>query len=220
LIAAVSLPVTAIAQDDSETIIQYSIEFVCGTNSSGYESVVPGDYTMVANVHNANTGPNQARSKVSLSYPVQAMSDVLTTEFAAQQSRQLNCGDILDQFAFVQPIGDLPLLEGFLLIQAPKPLEVVARYTATGEMGEVSVDVERVPGRLLDSPVEEPDEEKVKICHLPPGNPDNAQEIEVGASAVASHLEHGDYLGECADPVAQPLPEPESGTSSKKRPRR
>jgi hypothetical protein len=41
-------------------------------------------------------------------------------------------------------------------------------------------------------------EEKVTICHIPPGNPENAHTIVVGASAVPAHLEeHGDTLGEC-----------------------
>jgi hypothetical protein len=38
---------------------------------------------------------------------------------------------------------------------------------------------------------------KVTLCHIPPGNPANAQTITVGQAAVAAHLAHGDYLGEC-----------------------
>ena len=37
----------------------------------------------------------------------------------------------------------------------------------------------------------------VTLCHLPPDNPANAQTIVVGQAAVAAHLAHGDYLGEC-----------------------
>jgi hypothetical protein len=41
---------------------------------------------------------------------------------------------------------------------------------------------------------------KVKICHKPPGNPDNAHTIVVGSqSAVNAHLAHGDSLGPCKD---------------------
>ena len=39
---------------------------------------------------------------------------------------------------------------------------------------------------------------KVRVCHVPPGNPGNAHEIVVGAPAVAAHLAHGDHLGACA----------------------
>ncbi len=38
---------------------------------------------------------------------------------------------------------------------------------------------------------------KVSICHIPPGNPDNAFTISVGASAVAAHMAHGDTMGDC-----------------------
>ncbi len=38
---------------------------------------------------------------------------------------------------------------------------------------------------------------KVMICHIPPGNPSNAQTIRVGSAAVKAHLAHGDYLGPC-----------------------
>ena len=40
-------------------------------------------------------------------------------------------------------------------------------------------------------------QQKVTICHKPPGNPENAQTITVGRNAVATHLAHGDTLGPC-----------------------
>jgi len=39
--------------------------------------------------------------------------------------------------------------------------------------------------------------EKICICHIPPGNPDNAHTICIGAPAVRAHLRHGDTMGEC-----------------------
>lgn len=41
------------------------------------------------------------------------------------------------------------------------------------------------------------DNEKVELCHIPPGNPENAHTIEVSQNAVPFHLAHGDFLGEC-----------------------
>lgn len=38
---------------------------------------------------------------------------------------------------------------------------------------------------------------KVTLCHIPPGNPDAAHTINVGANAVPAHLAHGDTLGPC-----------------------
>lgn len=41
---------------------------------------------------------------------------------------------------------------------------------------------------------------KVTICHIPPGNPDNAHEITVGLPAVVMHvLLHGDLIGSCEE---------------------
>jgi hypothetical protein len=39
---------------------------------------------------------------------------------------------------------------------------------------------------------------KVKVCHVPPGNPSNFHTITVSENAVQAHLGHGDLLGECS----------------------
>ncbi len=39
----------------------------------------------------------------------------------------------------------------------------------------------------------------VLICHIPPGNPDNAHTIGVSPEAVDRHLAQGDYLGPCVE---------------------
>lgn len=38
---------------------------------------------------------------------------------------------------------------------------------------------------------------KIKICHIPPGNNQNPQTIEIPESAWPAHEAHGDYKGEC-----------------------
>ncbi len=38
---------------------------------------------------------------------------------------------------------------------------------------------------------------RVTICHLPPGNPENAHTITVGVDAVPAHLAHCDHCGPC-----------------------
>jgi len=38
---------------------------------------------------------------------------------------------------------------------------------------------------------------KVDICHIPPGNPENAHTINVSVNAIPAHLDHGDRLGSC-----------------------
>jgi hypothetical protein len=38
---------------------------------------------------------------------------------------------------------------------------------------------------------------KMKVCHAPPGNPDNARTLSIGMESVADHVAHGDFLGTC-----------------------
>jgi hypothetical protein len=40
-------------------------------------------------------------------------------------------------------------------------------------------------------------QEKITICHLPPGNPENMHTITISQNALQAHLAHGDYEGEC-----------------------
>ena len=61
-------------------------------------------------------------------------------------------------------------------------LEDLAPKASISLSGGVKVDVVRAT---------------VTLCHIPPGHPANAQTIVVGQAAVAAHLAHGDYLGEC-----------------------
>ncbi|MDA3861874.1 MAG: hypothetical protein PF445_11690 [Melioribacteraceae bacterium] len=43
---------------------------------------------------------------------------------------------------------------------------------------------------------------KPAICHIPPGNPSAQKTLYVGASAVAAHIAHGDFIGTCDGSVA------------------
>ncbi len=52
---------------------------------------------------------------------------------------------------------------------------------------------------------------KVLICHIPPGNPDNAHTICVSTHAVETHVSHhGDLVGVCDGDVPEDPPAPEA----------
>ena len=61
------------------------------------------------------------------------------------------------------------------------------------------------------------DAPKVLICHIPPGNPENAHTICVGEPAVEPHLTlHGDSIGACPEetcPEPTPWPAPDPGSN-------
>jgi len=50
------------------------------------------------------------------------------------------------------------------------------------------------------NPDNDKDQNKVTMCHIPPGNPDNAHTITVGEPAVLTHMtKHGDTIGPCSN---------------------
>ena len=40
--------------------------------------------------------------------------------------------------------------------------------------------------------------EKITICHIPPGNPENAHAITIDVHAWPAHEAHGDVIGDCS----------------------
>lgn len=42
--------------------------------------------------------------------------------------------------------------------------------------------------------------EKITICHAPPGNPDNAHTLTISENAWPAHRSHGDSQGSCPEP--------------------
>jgi LPXTG-motif cell wall-anchored protein len=43
-------------------------------------------------------------------------------------------------------------------------------------------------------------DDKVVVCHVPPGNPNNAHNIVISVNALPAHLAHGDTEGPCTYP--------------------
>ena len=41
--------------------------------------------------------------------------------------------------------------------------------------------------------------EKITICHVPPGNPANMHPITISVKALTAHMAHGDFMGGCLD---------------------
>jgi hypothetical protein len=52
---------------------------------------------------------------------------------------------------------------------------------------------------MADKPGNEPNEGKVLVCHIPPGNPANFHTISISEDDVQDHLDHGDFEGDCDD---------------------
>lgn len=44
--------------------------------------------------------------------------------------------------------------------------------------------------------------DKITVCHIPPGNPENMHEIDISVNALNAHLAHGDNVGGCQAVIA------------------
>lgn len=180
---------------------QYSVPFTCGLNGADIARVVPGIYAAAVNVHNGTGIEVMFTKHVALTFPPELqlagdVSDAVADALLAGTALQVDCGEILgDDFTFPGGAPASPYVQGFLVILAHADLDVSVTHTASGETGEVSVDVERVPGRAVSGP--DDDDQKLDVCHVPKGNVENAHTINVSVSAVPAHLGHGDAVGAC-----------------------
>jgi hypothetical protein len=50
---------------------------------------------------------------------------------------------------------------------------------------------------LISSTEKGNNDKKIIVCHIPPGNPANAHDIEISVNALPAHLAHGDFVGGC-----------------------
>lgn len=126
---------------------KYAVKFLCITNIPGTSvmtpSVVPGVYQTVINMFN----PNRERAKMvgKLCLPG-FKSEPVERDLAAEACMRLNCDDITRDFG-ITPIHGL---EGFVIIESDRCLDITAVYTAAGDDGRVeSIDVEQIRERQL-----------------------------------------------------------------------
>ena len=126
---------------------QYAVKFLCTSNIPGTSqtttSLLPGAYQTVVNVHNPNAASVGFRMKLaSASGDVSAF---IKGDLKPDQATKVDCSQ-LGKF------GPPPIhgFEGFLVIECPLSLDVVAVYTAAGDTGKVtSLDVEYIRERRL-----------------------------------------------------------------------
>jgi hypothetical protein len=126
---------------------QYAVKFLCTSNIPGTSqtttSLLAGSYATVVNIHNPNTASVGFRMKLASAGG--NISAFIKEELKPDQATKVDCSQ-LSRFG-PQPIHGF---EGFLVIESPLSLDVVAVYTAAGEGGRVSsLDVEYIRERRL-----------------------------------------------------------------------
>lgn len=131
----------------------YSAKFVCGTAQRSDDQttpVVPGIYRTVVNVHNFADDPVSFQKKAAVANPQGAdrgqVSGRVDERLLRNEALGVDCrniGELLPETA------GLPLVKGFLVVESPRPLAVVAVYTAEQSQGQgISIDVETVEPAL------------------------------------------------------------------------
>ena len=181
------------------TKFEYVAKFVCGVATDDFR-VLTGTYATSINIYNPNDKDVELNKNIALTFPpveqaAGAVSDIIVEILAAKSALQVDCGEIPVGFSFnggAPPPG--PYTEGFLVIRGTGKLNVSGVYTATDFNGGVSVDIEQIQGVKVRV---RRDNNKLTICHFPPGNPANAHTLRIGSSAWPAHEAHGDLQGSC-----------------------
>jgi hypothetical protein len=123
----------------------YAAKFICGSHPR-VPVVAPGTYYTAINVTNPTLEPAKFRKRFSVAFPEERpgpVSEWVPAVLESDQSFEIDCPDILRHVGLKEPF-----LKGFVIVESPVELELVAVYTAAGSTREVeAMDVERVVPR-------------------------------------------------------------------------
>jgi hypothetical protein len=141
------------------TAYQYSAKAICtllGEIGFG-DAFAPGRYRTVINIHNPTEKKIEIARKFALAgAPGDPAGPFSMTPYKAltlegDQAVAYNCFDIANFFCPINGVCvDFTAIDGFLVINSPVELDVVAVYTAHPKGGEVStLDTETIAGRNI-----------------------------------------------------------------------
>ena len=123
---------------------QYAAKFVLGESDG--QMLAPGSYFTAINVHNPGVEPVRFRKKVAVALPGQKpgrVSKFVTASLKPDQAFDIDPRDIRKIAGPAEPF-----FTGFVVIESPMELDVVAVYTAAGaERVVATLALERVPAR-------------------------------------------------------------------------
>jgi hypothetical protein len=130
--------------------IQYAVKFVCGVaapvKGAPPPPVAPGAYFTAVNVHNPNNQPLEFRKKFAIALPAERagrVSPFFGGALKPDEALEIDCPDILKH------LDTQGFVKGFVVIESPRELDVVAVYTAAASPAGpvVTMEIERVPKR-------------------------------------------------------------------------
>lgn len=122
---------------------EYAVKFVCGTPVAPV--VAPGRYFTAINVHNPSQRPVGFRKKIAVALPGEKagkVSQFFEAQLKSDEAMEIDCEDIL------RHANEAGFLKGFVVIETPSELDVVAVYTA-GHIAVETMEVEHVQPRQI-----------------------------------------------------------------------
>src|SRR5262252_5551857 len=147
------------AQQQVATRFQYAVKTLCtlGGDVGFGDAFAPGRYRTVINIHNPTDRKIEIARKFALAIqPGEATGSFSITPYKSltlepDQAVAYNCFDIANFFCPINGVCvDFTAIDGFLVVNSPVELDVVAVYTANAKSGEVStLDADAIVGRRL-----------------------------------------------------------------------
>ena len=163
--------------------LRYAAKFVCG--KAPKESAALGSYFTAINVHNPSGGSISFRKSFTVARSEQKpgpLTRVRPAQLDAGRAFRVECPEVLRTVGTGEDF-----LEGFMIVEAPDPLNVVAVYSAAGPSGFVeTLEVQpvtgtRVPSKLPDLVVEAGCDLSVRVRNVGPGDaPASTTRLAIG----------------------------------------
>lgn len=184
-------------------IDRFAVPFICGENARSTDRVALGNYSATINILNLSTEDAELRARVLLAFPPVTpgpgfVSMTRGIQVGPGQALQFDCAEI-GLVEFPDPVPDTPYVFGFLQLQTRASVRVWVTQSAGTDTGGITLQTQQVESERVEVRRRRDGSDERIICHVPPGNPDNAHEIVIDESSVDAHLRHGDYEGYCRD---------------------
>ena len=157
---------------------EYAAKFACGEQTSLQPApLTRGIYATTVNIHNPNDEQVHLFKKVALTYPPAAQKPgnvfpLAMDELGYDEALKTECTEILRKASEIAG-NPVPFAEGFVVVQAPRSLDVSGLYSVT--TAQTSMHVEQIRERIrqpvekVPEPREKPDLTPLKYACVPPG---------------------------------------------------
>jgi len=130
----------------AQTSFRYDAKYLCGKQGTSPHNFLPGVYFTSINVY-SNSGVHAFKKRFTVSLVNEkagGSTGWVVTSLSAGQSLQIDCDNIISHLGTLPPGGQVT--EGFVIIDSPNKLDIVAVYSAGPQGGPVSsLLMERVP---------------------------------------------------------------------------